>query len=263
MADITNPYTAFRNAHVLVTGGSNGIGTGIARAYRMLGANVTVTGTRPHASDYSTDLRDLNYLQMDLASSHQIDQVAAALPMLDILVNNAGGHLESDNEYDPDTFERSVNINLIGTYRMAHVCYPKLARSIFRGGASIIGLASLASFFGLETIPAYTAAKAAVPRLIQSLAIHWASDGIRVNAVAPGIVASNITAHLVDAPVSRRALISKTPLGRVGQPQDIADAVLFLTSPAASFITGQTLLVDGGYSLSLGHSRDFAKGDSE
>jgi 3-oxoacyl-[acyl-carrier protein] reductase len=240
----------YQGAHVLVTGGTSGIGAGIAAAYREAGAEVTITGTRSSAAEYEdADLRAYRYLQLSLTDKTQIAAVASALTRLDILVNNAGANFMLQNEYDPEIFEKGLQVNLASAYRMAHACKGLLAASKLPGGASVIGLASLTSFFGLEVVPAYGAAKAGLVQLTKTLSIAWAKDSIRVNAVAAGVTESRMTAQMLKMPAMMAPVLARTPLKRPGKPADVAGAVLFLTSAAAAFITGQTLLVDGGYSV--------------
>jgi 3-oxoacyl-[acyl-carrier protein] reductase len=239
----------YQGARVLVTGGTSGIGAGIAAAYRDAGAEVTITGTRGSPGDYDGDLHGYRYLQLSLTDNAQIGRVAAALPALDILVNNAGANFMLQNEYDPEVFEKGLQVNLASAYRLSQACRPQLAASKLEGGASVIGIASLTSFFGLEVVPAYGAAKAGLVQLVKTLAIAWAKENIRVNAVAAGITESRMTAQMLKVPAMMAPVLARTPLKRTGKPRDVAAAVLFLTSAAASFITGQTLLVDGGYSV--------------
>ena len=244
-----NIHYDYRGARVLVTGGTSGIGAGIAAAYREAGAEVTITGTRGSPAEYGSDLGGYRYLQLSLTDKAQISGVAAQLPALDILVNNAGANFMLQNEYDPEVFEKGLQVNLASAYRMSQACKPLLAASKLPGGASVIGIASLTSFFGLEVVPAYGAAKAGLVQLVKTLSITWAKDNIRVNAVAAGVTESRMTAQMLKIPAMMAPVLARTPLKRVGQPQDVAGAVLFLTSAAAGYITGQTLLVDGGYSI--------------
>jgi 3-oxoacyl-[acyl-carrier protein] reductase len=239
----------YRGAQVLVTGGTSGIGAGIAAAYRAAGADVTITGTRKTAAEYQEDLSGFRYLQLSLTDNAQIAAVAAALARLDILVNNAGANFMMQNEYDPEIFEKGVQVNLTSAYRMSHALKPKLAQSKLPGGASVIGIASLTSYFGVEVVPAYGAAKAGLVQLMKTLSMAWARDNIRVNAVAAGITESRMTAQMLSMPDMMAPVLARTPLGRPGKPADVAGAVLFLTSAGAGYITGQTLLVDGGYSI--------------
>ena len=240
----------FSGLRVLVTGGSNGIGHAVARAFAEAGANVIVTGRRPGAADYDTDLSRFEYRPLEVKDGAAIDALARALPGLDVLVNNAGANLPGGrSEYLPDVFEESVRINLFGAYRLTSACHDKLAESRLDGGASVVNLASMASYFGITAVPGYGAAKAAVVQMTKTLAAAWAADGIRVNAVAPGLVRSNMTARIQNLPEFTRKDFERMPMSRWGTPEEIAPAVLFLSSPAARYITGQTLAVDGGYSI--------------
>lgn len=240
----------FSGFRVLVTGGSSGIGAAIARAFHDAGAHVTVTGTREGREAYDTDLGPYDYRQLRMTDAEGIERTAASLDALDILVNNAGANLPGGrNEWEPDVFEESVAINLFGSFRMALACRRLLADSALDGGASIVNLASMASFFAIPMVPGYGAAKAGVVQMTKNLAVAWVRDGIRVNAVAPGLVESNMTAVMKGVEALEKPHIDRTPMGRWGTPADIAPAVLFLASPAARFITGQTLPVDGGFSI--------------
>jgi NAD(P)-dependent dehydrogenase (short-subunit alcohol dehydrogenase family) len=247
----SNASFDYAGAAVLVTGGTSGIGAGIAAAYREAGADVTITGTRGSAADYDIDLAGYRYLQLDVESNADIDRVAAAQDRLDILINNAGFALPSMgiDEYEPDNFERAVRMHLVSVFRMSAACAGALARSALPGGASIIGIGSMASFFGIEIVPGYGAGKSGLVGLTKALAIHWAKDNIRVNAVAAGLTESRMTAATIANPAWSGPTLARTPLARFGKPIDIAGPVLFLTSAAAGFITGQTIPVDGGYTV--------------
>lgn len=246
--DLTFDY---HGRHVLVTGGTRGIGAAIAAAYHCAGAHVCVTGTRAAAADYPGDLRGYSYLSLNVLDNNQIENVACALPQLDILVHCAGVALSGagGSEFDPDAFDRALQINLSSFYRMALALHPKLAMSSLPGGASVISIASMTSFFGNPQVPGYGAAKAGLVQLSKTLAIAWAQQGIRVNAVAAGLTETRMTAKHIANEQALEPLLQRTPLRRVAQPIDIAGTVLFLTSSAAAFITGQTLPVDGGYSV--------------
>lgn len=249
-ADWPNLRFDYKGCHVLVTGGTSGIGAGIAEAYRDAGAEVTITGTRRSVSDYGADLDGYCYLQLDIEDADNISAVAAAVPQVDILINNAGFALPSSglDEYDPEVFERAVRMHLVGGYRMAHGCADKLLKSALPGGPSIISIASMSSFFGIDIVPGYGAAKTGVVGLTRALAVHWGGR-IRVNAVAAGLTASRMTAATVANPAWSGPTLARTPAARLGVPRDIAGPVLFLTSAAASWITGQTLPVDGGFTV--------------
>ncbi|MGE8318151.1 MAG: SDR family NAD(P)-dependent oxidoreductase [Comamonas sp.] len=240
----------YQNCRVLVTGGTSGIGAGIAAAYRNAGAHVTITGTRPELAAYEGDFEGYQYRQLDIEDARSIDAVAASLPGLDILINNAGFALPSLglDEYEPDVFGRAVQMHLVGGYRMAHRCADQLLASTLAGGASIVHIASMSSYFGIDVVPGYGAAKTGVVGLTRALAVHWGGR-IRVNAVAAGLTASRMTAATIANPEWSQPTLARTPAGRLGMPQDIAGPVLFLTSADASWITGQTLPVDGGFTV--------------
>jgi NAD(P)-dependent dehydrogenase (short-subunit alcohol dehydrogenase family) len=224
---------------VLVTGGTSGIGRAIAEAFASEGCRVIAAGL---AAD---ELQGIEALPLDVTQPAQIAELLARLERLDVLVNAAGILLRGGEEFDPENFARVLDVNLTGTMRMCLAARPLLAAS--RG--CIINIASMLSFFGSGHVPAYSASKGGVAQLTKSLAIAWASEGIRVNAIAPGWIDTAMSAPLVADPARRDAIISRTPLGRWGQPADVAGAAMFLASPAAAFITGVILPVDGGYSI--------------
>ncbi len=239
----------FTGANVLVTGGSNGIGLAIANAFAVAGANVTITGTRQTANEYDNDLSQFTYRQCNMSNKQEIADLAQSIQKLDVLVNNAGQVMPNGgDEYNPDVFEETLQINISAAFRLTQLLKPLLSQSVLPGGASVINLASLASFFAVEFVPGYGAAKAAVVQMTKTLAVHYAPNNIRVNAVAPGLVASNMTAPMLGFDAMTKPHLARTPLQRVGQPDEIAPAVLFLASDASRFITGHTLVVDGGFS---------------
>jgi NAD(P)-dependent dehydrogenase (short-subunit alcohol dehydrogenase family) len=164
------------------------------------------------------------------------------LPRLDVLVNCAG-IIRRSAEHDPDVFAEVIAVNLTGTMRCCTAARAKLKAA--RG--SIVNTASMLAFQGGALVPAYSASKGGIAQLTKSLAIEYANDGIRVNAVAPGWVRTSLTQSLQDDPARNAAVLARTPLGRWAEPADIAGAVVFLCSAAARFVTGVVLPVDGGY----------------
>ena len=229
----------FNRKSVLVTGGTSGIGKAVAIAFLNAGADVTVAAL-PASEPLPSHLR-LEHL--DVSDALAISRLFTAISQLDILVN-AAGMIRRDEEFTPEVFSQVLDINLTGTMRM---CVAAKNHLLKRHGA-IVNLASMLSFFGGPRVPAYSASKGGISQLTRSLAIAWAADHIRVNAVAPGWIATPLTEGLRKDPERSAQLMSRTPMQRWGQPEEIAAAVLFLCSPAASFITGAILPVDGGYS---------------
>jgi NAD(P)-dependent dehydrogenase (short-subunit alcohol dehydrogenase family) len=250
-ADPTGVRFDYSGADVLVTGGTSGIGAAVAAAYRAAGARVTITGTRENVAAYDADLSGYRYLRLDVADSGQLAAVADPLPRLDILVHSGGVGLAAlgKNEYEPDIFEEAVRMHLTSVYRLSSLCRDKLAASKLPSGGSIIGIASMSSFFGVEIVPGYGAAKAGLVQLMKTLAVAWSKHRIRPNAVAAGLIKTRQTAVFSEHPEYAAPHLARTPMRRLGEAGEIANAVLFLTSGAASFITGQTLSVDGGFSI--------------
>ena len=240
----------YSGSRVLVTGGSNGIGREIASHFKRSGAEVLITGTRPSAEDYEHDLSGFEYHSLQLTDSENLESLAAGLGSLDVLVNNAGANLPGGrNEWEPDVFDEVVTINLTSAFRLSVACKPLLAKSSLDAGGCVVNLASMSSFFAVPVVPGYGAAKAGIVQMTKNLAVTWAAEGIRVNAVAPGLIESNMTAAMKGIEALEKPQIGRTPMGRWGTPQDIAPTILFLASSAARFVTGQTLNVDGGFSV--------------
>ena len=233
----------FEGAHVLVVGASRaGIGAAIARAFQAAGAAVSITGAEAEPAE--EDRARFTYTQLDVTDGSAIRAFAASTPRLDILVNCAAITARGE-EMAPDFFEKVVSVNLHGTFRMAEAFHPHLKAA----SGVLINIASMYAMFGSPKNPAYGASKAAVVQLTKSLAIAWAPDGIRVNAVAPGFIVTQQSARSRTDPAHVASVNARTPLGRWGEPEDIAGPVLFLASPAAGFMTGTCLAIDGGYSV--------------
>ena len=238
----------FSGASVLVTGGTSGIGHAVATAFAGAGANVTVTGTRPAADDYDADLTGLDFRQLELRDGAAVDGLTAGLSRLDVLVNNAGANFPDGlDEWEPAGFSASLDLNVEGAMRLTVRARAALAASPMPGGASVVNLVSMTAFRSTTIVPGYSAAKAALLALTRNLAVHWAGDGIRVNAVAPGLIDTRMTAPMKAFPELLDAEVGRGVAGRMGTPAEVAAAVLFLSSAASAFTTGSVFAVDGGY----------------
>jgi 3-oxoacyl-[acyl-carrier protein] reductase len=239
----------FSGRTVLVVGGSSGIGNGIAQAFAARGAEVHVWGTRSGAGDYAaaegSDLTGLHYVKLDVADAAAIDRYRPPFSRLDVLVLAQGIVIYKRGEFKTDAFRRVVEVNLVSLMSCAAKFHDMLAAT---KGALII-ISSTAAFHATRGNPAYNASKSGAVGLTRSLAQAWAADGIRVNGIAPGLVATKLTTVTTDDPQRLAAALERIPLGRLGTPSDIAGAALFLASPLAGYIVGQTLVVDGGLVL--------------
>jgi NAD(P)-dependent dehydrogenase (short-subunit alcohol dehydrogenase family) len=218
---------SFEGKSVLISGGTSGIGASIAKAFADSGAQV-------HALGLETGL--------DITKPATIEQALSSISTIDVLVN-AAGVIRRLEEHSPEVFAQVIDINLNGAMRMCSACHSHLKAT----KGSVINIASMLSFFGSGPAPAYSASKGGLAQLTKSLAIAWAPDDIRVNALAPGWIETPLTSALREETAKSEAIRLRTPMRRWGQPEDIAGPALFLASPAAAFITGAILPVDGGY----------------
>ncbi|MEV8565195.1 SDR family oxidoreductase [Streptomyces sp. NPDC051322] len=226
---------------VVVTGGTSGIGAAVARRFAAEGDDVVVAGI------YTDRVADalpggVRVVQLDVTHDSELREFLSDFRDIDVLVN-AAGVVARDREYDTEIFEHVIGVNLTGTMRCCVAAREGLAGS----GGCVVNIASMLSFFGGPRVPAYSASKGGIVQLTKALAVAWAEQNIRVNAVAPGWIRTGLTHDLHESAEASRNIIARTPMRRWGAPDDVAGAVAFLAGRDAGFITGAVLAVDGGY----------------
>jgi NAD(P)-dependent dehydrogenase (short-subunit alcohol dehydrogenase family) len=239
----------FSGQTVLVTGGTSGIGAAAAKAFRRAGAQVIACGLTDQElslAKANPDFSGVDVRRLDVTDKAAVDALVGSLPALNVVVNSAG-LIRRDAEHDPEVFDQVLSVNLGGGMRVSAAARPLLARS--RG--NIVFIASVMSFFGGPKQPAYSASKGAIRNLTMSLASAYAAEGIRVNAVAPGWVMTELSRGARENPERNAMIMARTPMGRWADPDEIADPILFLSSDAARYMTGTVMAVDGGY-MSVG-----------
>jgi NAD(P)-dependent dehydrogenase (short-subunit alcohol dehydrogenase family) len=234
------PDFSVAGLHVLITGGTGGIGGAFARAFVAKGATATITDVAPPAAELPAGI---DFVALDVRDDAGCEALARQIPRLDVLIHCAG-RLDRDAEWRMDGFRDIVDIHLFGAMRLATAFRPHLKA---RGG-SIIHIGSIYSYFGAPHLPAYTAAKTAIVGLTRSLAQAFAEDGIRVNAIAPGWINTQISRRGRENPDFNARVMARLPAKRWADPMELAGTALFLASPAARFVNGATIPVDGGYS---------------
>lgn len=245
---------SLRGEHALITGGGTGIGQAIARAMHAAGAQVTLVGRREH--ELSAAVAELgersSYLVHDIthlaAAGELIERVTREHGVITTLINNAGIHLKKPTiETTVEEFQNVLNTHILGAHALNRAVVPGM---IEREHGCIIHMASMASLFGIPLVVAYAAAKSAMIGMIRTMATELSPHGVRVNAIAPGWIDTDMSRKaFAGDPARRSKIISRTPMARLGDPSDVGWAAVFLASRAAKFVTGSILPVDGGVSM--------------
>ena len=245
---------SLRNEHALITGGGTGIGLAVARTMHAAGAKLTLVGRReaelkagavavgPNAGYIVHDITELD------RADELVRQAARERGPVSVLVNNAGIHLKkSVVETTPAEFQQVLNTHILGAHAISRAVLPGMME---RRHGSILFMASMASLFGIPYVVAYSAAKSAMVGMVRTMATEVSSHGVRVNAIAPGWIETEMSRKALDGdPVRKNKIVGRTPMAKLGRPDDIGWAAVYLSSPAAQFVTGVVLPVDGGVSV--------------
>jgi NAD(P)-dependent dehydrogenase (short-subunit alcohol dehydrogenase family) len=234
------PSFSVAGQHVLISGGCGGIGSAFARAFLGHGASVTVTDLRPPSAELTA--AGARFEPLDVTSDEAVVALATKIPTLNVLIHCAG-KLVRWEEHKPEVFREIVDIHLFGNVRLAAAFRPHLKAT--RG--CMINIGSMYSYFGAPQIPAYASAKTAIVGLTKSLAVAYAEDGIRVNAIAPGWINTDISRNGRENPEFNGRVMQRLPIKRWADPDELAGTAVFLASPASALINGVTIAVDGGY----------------
>ena len=245
---MTSPLD-FTAKRVLIVGGSSGIGNGMAQAFRGAGAEAHVWGTRGAASDYKagegSDLTGLTYAKVDVSNFAAIEAHQPPFTSLDVLILCQGKVLYKRAEFKSKGFREVVDVNLNSLMACADKFHPMLSAA----KGSLIIVSSTAAYHASIGNPAYNASKTGAVGLTRTLGAAWAGDGIRVNGIAPGFVATKMTKVTTENPARLSGVVARIPVKRLGTPADMANVALFLASPLAAYVVGQTIPVDGGLML--------------
>lgn len=231
------PDFSVAGQHVLISGGTGGIGMAFARGFRASGATVTLADLKPPAKD-----EGFRYEPLDVRDDAAVTALAGRIDTLHVLIHCAG-RLIRHEEHKADVFRDIVDIHLVGNMRLATAFRPQLART----KGCLINIGSMFSYFGAPMIPAYASAKTAIIGLTKSLAVAYQDDGIRVNAIAPGWINTEISRRGREDEAFNAKLMARLPTKRWSEPEELVGTAVFLASPAARLINGVTIPVDGGY----------------
>jgi tropinone reductase I len=238
-----------KNKTALVTGGTKGIGKAIVKEFLALGANVIAVARGKESIDQlksEINSRRLKVIAADLGTKKGIEKVVNALDKVDILVNNVGMNIRKKIvDFEDEDFSKIVNTNLFSAYELTRKCYPLLKAS----KGNVVSIASVTGMTHVKSGVIYGMTKAAMIQFTRNIAVEWAADGIRLNAVSPWYIHTPLTEGVLANPDFYNEVISRTPMKRVGLPEEVAAAVAFFAMDRASFITGQNLAVDGGFTI--------------
>jgi tropinone reductase I len=232
----------------LVTGCTAGIGLAIADELLGFGANVIgIARNEQRLKDWSRDRPRTRGIAADVINEHDRDRVFRGVDRLDILVNNAGTNIRKRTaDYTDEEYRHVRETNQDSVFAMCRAAYPALRAA---GGATVVNIVSIAALSILGTGSPYAMSKAATLQLTRALAAEWARDSIRVNAVAPWYIRTPLAEPVLSDPARMAAILARTPAGRVGEPAEVAAVTAFLCLPASSYVTGQCIAVDGGFSV--------------
>lgn len=240
----------------IITGGGTGIGRGIALMFAKEGAYVAVCGRRKEPLEETVrDIEDAGgeaiFMETDVTSSEQIHELVETTLMkwgqIDILVNNAGVYIPDDiATTTEEEWDKVMSVDVKGVFLISKTVLPQMVK---QNKGKIINIASIAGFIGFEKSAAYCAAKGAVVNLTREMALDYAGLGINVNAIAPGVIESDMTTPMLSDESTKKGFLAKIPSGRIGTPEDIAYAAVYLASDESSYVIGQTFVVDGGWTI--------------
>lgn len=242
----------------IITGGNGGIGKEIALAFASVGAHIVIAARNEQkTADAEREIREAFGIQVlglkvDVADERQVrrmvDQTLEKFKCINILVNNAGITIRKmPQDYQMSEWDEILRVNLRGVFLCSQAVYPAMKKT---GGGKIINIGSMTSIFGNAKMAPYGASKGGVVQMTRSLAVAWAPDNIQVNAILPGWINTDLAIQArKDLPRIEERVMERTPVGRWGEPQDLAGAAIFLAASASDFVTGVALPVDGGFSI--------------